>query len=494
MTSSEIEELAIHVPEAPPAPVARLRARSAPRRRFAPLRWEAASAATLHRDKVVRWMLAAADCITALLALTLVAQVIGNDQVTAAGFGAIPLLLLIHKTAGLYDADPVVIRRSTLDEVPQLAQLAGLYTLGVAIFESAMIEGSLGHDQLALLWVTVSAMLAGGRYVARLVSRRITPPERCLVIGDPTDVERIRGKLAAGNAHVSVVAALPLRGDTVDVPGGSATIRRLASHFRVQRIIIAPATPDGAGLVGLIRTAKASGVRVSVLPRMLEAIGSRMELETLDGMTVLGVRPFGLTRSSLLLKRAFDLTGALIGLLATAPLLLVIAVAIRLDSRGPILFRQTRIGRDGECFRILKFRTMVTDAEALKAGLTAYNEAADGFFKIADDPRITRVGSFLRRTSLDELPQILNVIRGEMSLVGPRPLVRDEDVLVTGLDRQRLHLTPGMTGPWQVLGSSRIPMQEMVGIDYLYVAGWSLWGDLKILVRTVQHVFGGGNR
>jgi lipopolysaccharide/colanic/teichoic acid biosynthesis glycosyltransferase len=104
------------------------------------------------------------------------------------------------------------------------------------------------------------------------------------------------------------------------------------------------------------------------------------------------------------------------------------------------------------------------------------------------------VGSFLRRTSLDELPQIFNVIRGEMSLVGPRPLVRDEDVLVTGLDRQRLHLTPGMTGPWQVLGSSRIPMQEMVGIDYLYVAGWSLWGDLKILVRTVQHVFGGGNR
>jgi lipopolysaccharide/colanic/teichoic acid biosynthesis glycosyltransferase len=135
---------------------------------------------------------------------------------------------------------------------------------------------------------------------------------------------------------------------------------------------------------------------------------------------------------------------------------------------------------------------MVVDAEARKDELRALNEVGEGLFKIADDPRMTKVGRLLRRTSLDELPQLLNVIRGEMSLVGPRPLVVDEDAQVLGLDRSRLHLTPGMTGPWQVLGS-RVPMKEMVGIDYLYVANWSLWTDFKLLIRTARHVVRRGN-
>ena len=162
-------------------------------------------------------------------------------------------------------------------------------------------------------------------------------------------------------------------------------------------------------------------------------------------------------------------------------------MAISLDSSGPIFFRQVRVGRDGKHFRMFKFRSMVADAEKRKDDLRALNEAGDGLFKLTDDPRVTRVGRFLRRTSLDELPQLFNVLRGEMSLVGPRPLVVDEDAQVLGLDRSRLHLTPGMTGPWQILGS-RVPMQEMVGIDYLYVANWSLWLDIKILLRTVRHV------
>jgi lipopolysaccharide/colanic/teichoic acid biosynthesis glycosyltransferase len=167
--------------------------------------------------------------------------------------------------------------------------------------------------------------------------------------------------------------------------------------------------------------------------------------------------------------------------------MVTIAIAIWLDSPGPILFRQVRVGRDGRHFLIFKFRSMVNDAEAQKDRLRGENEAGAGLFKIAEDPRITRVGRVLRRTSLDELPQIFNVVRGEMSLVGPRPLVVDEDAQVLGLDRSRLHLTPGMTGPWQVLGH-RVPMREMVGIDYLYVANWSLWLDVKILLRTVRHV------
>jgi len=216
-----------------------------------------------------------------------------------------------------------------------------------------------------------------------------------------------------------------------------------------------------------------------------------VEFDDLDGLAMLGIRRFGLSRSSWMLKRAFDLAGAGLGVLAISPVLAAIAIAVRLDSRGPVLFRQTRVGRDGKRFQMIKFRSMVPDAEDRKAGLVDQNETV-GLFKIADDPRITRVGRFLRRTSLDELPQLFNVLKGEMSLVGPRPLVVDEDAQVEGLLRSRLHLTPGMTGPWQVIGSARIPMKEMVKIDYRYVASWSLWTDVKILLRTVPHMLARG--
>jgi lipopolysaccharide/colanic/teichoic acid biosynthesis glycosyltransferase len=181
--------------------------------------------------------------------------------------------------------------------------------------------------------------------------------------------------------------------------------------------------------------------------------------------------------------------GASVLLLALAPFLALTAVAIRIDSRGPVLFRQWRVGRNGERFRLLKFRTMVDGADAMKAALSYRNES-DGLFKIAHDPRITRVGQLLRCTSLDELPQLLNVLRGEMSLVGPRPLVVDEDQKTIGWHRGRLQLTPGMTGQWQILGSSRIPLHEMVAIDYLYVANWSFWADVKIMLRTIPYVLG----
>jgi lipopolysaccharide/colanic/teichoic acid biosynthesis glycosyltransferase len=242
----------------------------------------------------------------------------------------------------------------------------------------------------------------------------------------------------------------------------------------------------------LIRVAKAVGVRVSVLPRMFEAVGSAVEFDDVDGLTMLGVRRFGLVRSSRLVKRGFDIVGGSLILAVVGPLIAAIAVAIRLDTKGPVFFRQPRVGRDGQHFSIFKFRSMVVDADSQKDRLRVLNEAGDGLFKITNDPRVTRVGNFLRRTSLDELPQLFNVLSGEMSLVGPRPLVIDEDALVVGLDRSRLHLTPGMTGPWQVLGT-RVPMEEMVGIDYLYVANWSLWLDLKLMLRTVRHVLRRGN-
>jgi exopolysaccharide biosynthesis polyprenyl glycosylphosphotransferase len=278
-----------------------------------------------------------------------------------------------------------------------------------------------------------------------------------------------------------------MTGDSVEALGSPESIRHLVSELRVHRIILAPTTTDACEVTELIRVAKVVGVRVSVLPRMLEAVGTAVEFDDVDGMTMLGVRRFGLVRSSRLLKRAFDIVVGACLLLLTGPVMAAIALAIRFDTEGPVLFRQPRVGRDGRHFRMFKFRSMVIDADGQKDRLRALNEAGVGLFKITDDPRVTRVGSFLRRTSLDELPQLFNVLRGEMSLVGPRPLVIDEDAQVVGLDRSRLHLTPGMTGPWQVLGT-RVPIQEMVGIDYLYVANWSLWLDVKIMLRTVRHV------
>jgi lipopolysaccharide/colanic/teichoic acid biosynthesis glycosyltransferase len=187
-------------------------------------------------------------------------------------------------------------------------------------------------------------------------------------------------------------------------------------------------------------------------------------------------------------KRAVDLVGALLLIVLLSPLLLVIALLVRLDSPGPILFRQRRIGRDGRGFSMLKFRTMVDGADAQKEMLWHLNQAADGLFKIDGDPRVTRVGRWLRATSLDELPQLLHAVTGKMSLVGPRPLVPEEDARITGANRRRLEMRPGMTGVWQVNGASSIPINEMVVLDRAYLEDWSLWLDCRLLAQTASHV------
>jgi exopolysaccharide biosynthesis polyprenyl glycosylphosphotransferase len=275
-----------------------------------------------------------------------------------------------------------------------------------------------------------------------------------------------------------------------DVADASATVALLSQEHDIHRVVVAPPETDQGEVLDLIRASKALGLKVSVLPRMLEVVGSSVEFDDLEGLNVLGVRRFGLTRSSTLVKRAMDVAASGAGLLLLGPFFALIAIAIRLDSRGPVLFRQHRVGREGQMFEMLKFRTMVAGAERWQDELEEHNEA-DGLFKIADDPRITRVGRILRRTSIDELPQLFNVLVGEMSLVGPRPLVLADDQRVHGWYRRRLHLTPGMTGRWQVLGSARVPLHDMVKLDYLYVANWSVWGDVKILLRTAGYMLGG---
>ena len=270
--------------------------------------------------------------------------------------------------------------------------------------------------------------------------------------------------------------------------GSLETLGLTLAEHGIHRAIIAPGAADSRDVLHVVRLIKAMGVRVSMLPRLTEVVGSSVEFDDLEGLTMMGLRRYGLSRSSRALKRAMDLVVSVSVLTLLAPLMLTIAVAIKIGSPGPVFFRQRRIGMEGLGFEIFKFRSMFEDAELLRDELDDMNEVDDGLFKIADDPRLTAVGRLLRRSSLDELPQLINVVKGQMSLVGPRPLVPDEDQRVEGLDRRRLHVMPGVTGIWQIYGSSRIPMREMVTIDYLYGANWSLWLDIKTLLRTVPFV------
>lgn len=188
------------------------------------------------------------------------------------------------------------------------------------------------------------------------------------------------------------------------------------------------------------------------------------------------------------LKRAIDIVLGTCVIVLLSPLWLVTAILIRLDSHGPVFFKQPRIGRNGEPFEMLKFRTMIRDADHHKHHLRHLNEADGGLFKISADPRVTRFGAFLRSTSLDELPQFLHVLTGRISIVGPRPLVPDEDALILGDHRRRLQARPGLTGPWQVAGASLVPLSEMIELDCAYVENWTVGRDLLMILGTAQHV------
>jgi exopolysaccharide biosynthesis polyprenyl glycosylphosphotransferase len=478
---------------------------SAHAREISPV-WEAVPAQQggpgRHRDTVLRRALAVADVVAAYVALLLVVNIVDAGTVTLQWPVILlaPLVILASKALGLYDRDQHIVRKTTIDEVPSVIYLSVLYAMTVWLAEAGLMSGSLNRAEVFALLVVSFLAFAGGRLLARAVTEIATDPERCVILGNGVDAKRVRGKLeSAPGVRTKIVGRVSLaRVMESEQHAGAATplarpdvLSRVISERRVDRIIIAPDGHDQDEVLDLIRLIKAMGVKISVLPRLLEVVGSSSTYEDVDGLTLLGVRQYGvLSTSSEMLKRLMDLTGAVVGLLLLSPLLTMLGLAVKLDSRGPLFFRQRRIGRHGEDFEMLKFRSMVPDADAIKYRLRDRNEVQGGLFKIADDPRITRVGRFLRRTSLDELPQLFNVLAGDMSLVGPRPLVEDEDALIEGWQRRRLAVKPGMTGMWQIFGSSRIPMEEMVKIDYLYGANWSIWLDLKILLRTVPYVLG----
>jgi exopolysaccharide biosynthesis polyprenyl glycosylphosphotransferase len=453
-----------------------------------------APAAVRHRDRLFRRALVGADALAGLLVVGLASRVFGSEGPGTTALALVPLILAINATSGLYSRDELVLRKSTLDEAPALFQAATLTTVVAFLLESVLLTTPMGARLFAFTWLCLSVIAIACRVAARAIARHLAVPERCLLVGDVGVAARLESKLAASpNVKATLVGRIPLDASPgsmgARVLGTLDDLPRVVVEQDVHRVVVAGDAGTRQSVLDAIQSAKALGVRVSVLPRMFEVIGSSVAFDYLEGLTILGVRHFGLSPAASRVKRAFDVVGSAVGLVLLAPLMVTIAVVVKLSSRGPVLFRQTRVGRDGHTFEMLKYRTMDDGADARKAELLARNEA-DGLFKIADDPRITRVGRFLRTTSLDELPQLFNVLRGQMSLVGPRPLVVDEDRRIEGWYRRRLYLTPGMTGDWQVFGAARIPLREMVTIDYLYVSNWSLWADVKILLRTIPCVVG----
>jgi exopolysaccharide biosynthesis polyprenyl glycosylphosphotransferase len=253
---------------------------------------------------------------------------------------------------------------------------------------------------------------------------------------------------------------------------------------RVDRVIIAFSRASHQELLHCIRICRDAGVVVDVVPRLYEFLDGA-HTEQIGGMPLMSIQQPAFSRLSRACKRVLDIAGATVGLFVLAPLLLGVALAIRLDSRGPVLFVQKRSGRGGRFFSLYKFRSMRLDSTVLVR--------SDGaIVKRPDDDRITRVGRFIRRFSLDEAPQLINVLKGDMSLVGPRPLVVEEqESLNQTWQARRADLRPGLTGPWQVAGRSHIPFEDMIKFDYQYVAGWSLARDVEILLATLPAVLAG---
>jgi exopolysaccharide biosynthesis polyprenyl glycosylphosphotransferase len=244
-------------------------------------------------------------------------------------------------------------------------------------------------------------------------------------------------------------------------------------------------------IMGVVRACERKNVRVHIVPDLFQMSLSRVDVDDLGGVPLVGVREVGFGQKVRAIKRALDIAGAALGLTLGAPLLGLIAAAIRLDSPGPIIFRQTRVGADGKQFEMYKFRSMVEGAEEELDELRDFNEVEGPIFKMRDDPRVTRVGRILRRFSLDELPQFWNVLRGDMSMVGPRPPLPSEVTEYIEWHKKRLEVRPGVTGLWQVSGRSLVSFDEQCLLDIYYIENWSLWLDFKVLLRTIPHIFFG---
>ena len=463
---------------------------------------------TRRRGWMIKRALACADIAGLLFAVILAQLTFGPNAPTRYDrFGpsvelltfvlSLPLWLLLARSYHLYDGDEARTNHSTVDE------LFGIFTtltVGTWGFFTVTSLSGVAHPvvlKLVQFWGSAIVLVAIARVVVRGISRRTDAyVQNTLIVGAGDVGQRVAEKLLQHPEYgVNLLGFIDenpraRRGslEELTILGAIGDLREIVQTLDVERVIIAFSQADHVESLETIRELNGLDVQVDIVPRLFEVLGPRTTIHGAEGIPLLGLAAARLGWSSLLLKRVMDITLASIGLVVLAPLLALIALAIKLDSRGPVLFRQVRIGKDDRPFQILKLRTMTVDADEQKHELEHLNKHSgrdDRMFKIPNDPRITRVGRFLRRFSLDELPQLINVVTGEMSLVGPRPLIPDEDRHVRGWASRRLDLKPGMTGLWQVLGRDDIPFGEMIGLDYRYVTTWSLANDFKLMLRTV---------
>jgi exopolysaccharide biosynthesis polyprenyl glycosylphosphotransferase len=417
----------------------------------------------------------------------------------------LPLWIGLARAYGLYEEDEQRAAHSTLDELGGLLHVVAVGTL-LLVVASVVGLTPFGTPELVAFAPLALLALAGGRTAGRAeLRRRPGYLQNTVIVGAGEVGQLVARKLLrhpeTGINIVGFVDSWPVEIDGelrhLSYLGGLGELADLVELLDVERVIVAFAADSDREALELVRKLQDFDVQVDVVPRFFEAVGLGAGLHSVEGLTLMSVARSGLSPAARALKRALDLTLACAALVLLAPLLAAVAAAIKLESKGPVFFHQLRMGNGDEPFRIFKFRTMRCDADECKREYSHLNKfAVEGgdvrMFKIRHDPRVTRFGGWLRRYSLDEVPQLINVLRGEMSLVGPRPLILSEDRHVDSWARHRLDLKPGITGLWQVLGRNEIGFDEMIRLDYLYVKNWSLWTDLKLILRTVPVLLRGG--
>jgi exopolysaccharide biosynthesis polyprenyl glycosylphosphotransferase len=393
--------------------------------------------------------------------------------------------LAVFKLVGLYEN-----RRHTAF-VDEIAALFGAVTLSTFIlFGLLFLYRELWFSRLVVLNVWWLAFLLLG-----LLRLFILLTGRLLHYSGL----RVRNTLILGTGEIAATLAERMKNDRglgyrvvgLLEPDDLARIKNVIREQKVNEVLIASVDIPAEKTLDIITECERFGVEFKIVPGILDLIASRVDVDELAGVPLLTVSEIRLQGLNAFLKRALDIGLTGFGLLIISPLLLLIALLVKLTSPGPVFYTQERIGLDGKPFRIFKFRSMIAEADQVFSQLEGKSEVAGHLFKMKADPRVTPLGTFMRRFSLDELPQLLNVLLGQMSLVGPRPPLPREVVKYNAWHLKRLRVRPGITGPWQVSGRSHLPFDDMVRLDIYYIENWSLWLDLKILLRTVPVVLTG---
>jgi len=450
------------------------------------------------RGAMLRRLLAAGDWAALIGALCAVTAATSTTDIATLFWAVLfsPTWILVVKLQGLYDKDHRRIRHSTLDELPSLVSAS---VLGTLVLDGLLALSPVGPlspgSAIALgLGTLVGSFVLRG--VLRFLWHRLTGVAAGIAVGPAAAVDMVARRISTHpEARLALVGYLSFNPgeSSVELPrlGSIDDISRVAYDYEIERVVVAEQEMSKPAAERLIEECKRTGLALTFLPRHYGLLGPGIELNHLAELPVLDFRFSDPPRSTVAMKRCMDVVVSGLLLLLLAPLLLAIALAILLDSGRPVFFRQRRVGRDGTPFTMLKFRTMVADAEERLPELIDLETLEQPSFKIPDDPRVTRIGRTLRRTSADELPQLINVLRGEMSLVGPRPEQESVVALYDERQRARLAIKPGLTGPMQVYGRSDLTFEERLAMERDYLDNLSLLTDLAILLRTPRAVIRG---